>query len=94
MAKPSFYYTNTAIATVPAAGGTPESISAAFDERSVDSSRGRRRAFSSPRRRTPGRISTASIPSTHAVSRHAPAEKWIGSGFSLTHDGQHDGVRR
>ncbi len=32
MAKQFFYYTNTAIAIVPAAGGTPESISTAFDE--------------------------------------------------------------
>ena len=32
MAKPFFYYTNTAIAIVPAAGGAIENISTAFDE--------------------------------------------------------------
>ena len=32
MANPAFYYTNTLIATVPAAGGTPVVLSSAFDE--------------------------------------------------------------
>ena len=32
MAKPFFYYTNTAIAVVPAAGGAIENISSTFDE--------------------------------------------------------------
>jgi Tol biopolymer transport system component len=32
MANPSFFYTNNRIAIVPAAGGTPKSVSDAFDE--------------------------------------------------------------
>ena len=88
MAKPFFYYTNTAIAIVPAAGGTPREHQHGVRRESVTGRVDAVWPFLHRASRTPGRISTASIRATHAVSRHAPAERWIGSGFSLTRDGR------
>ena len=80
-------FLNTAIAVVPAAGGRVESISAAFDE------------DPSIVRWTPGGIFFSASyrtwsflysidPATRAVKKYTPSERWIGSGFSLTPDGQ------
>jgi dipeptidyl aminopeptidase/acylaminoacyl peptidase len=80
-------FLNTAIAVIPAAGGSIENITAAFDE------------DPSIVRWTPaGIFFTASQhtwsflysvdPATRAVKKYTPAEQWIGSGFSLTPDGQ------
>ena len=82
-----FSFLNTAIALVPAAGGRVENISAAFDE------------DPSIIRWTPGGIFFSASyrtwsflysidPATRAVRKHTPSEQWIGSGFSLTPDGQ------
>jgi dipeptidyl aminopeptidase/acylaminoacyl peptidase len=87
MAKQFFYYTNTAIAIVPAAGGTPESISTAFDENPSLVEWTPSGLFFTAASHTWSYLYSID-PSTHAVSRHAPAEKWIGSGFSLTRDGR------
>ncbi len=80
-------FLNTAIAVIPSAGGRIENISAAFDE------------DPSLLRWTPAGVFFAAShhtssflysidPATRAVKKYAPAEQWIGSGFSLTPDGQ------
>jgi dipeptidyl aminopeptidase/acylaminoacyl peptidase len=80
-------FLNTAIAVIPAAGGRIENISAAFDE------------DPSIVRWTPAGIfftasqHTSSFlysidPATRAVKRYSPSAHWIGSGFSVTPDGQ------
>ena len=82
-----FSFLNTAIGVVPAAGGRIENISAAFDE------------DPSIVRWTPGGIFFSAShrtwaflysidPATKAVKKYAPSEQWIGSGFSVTPDGQ------
>jgi dipeptidyl aminopeptidase/acylaminoacyl peptidase len=82
-----FSFLNSAIAVVPASGGRVENISAGFDE------------DPSIVRWTPAGIFFAASqhtssylysidPSSHAVKKYTPAEQWIGSGFSLTPDGQ------
>ena len=87
MANPAFYYTNSLIAVVPASGGTPQPITSAFDE------------DASLVRWTPAGIffSAASHtwaylysidPVSHAVTRHAPANQWIGFAYSVTPDGR------
>ena len=87
MASPKFFFTNRRIATIPAAGGPIVNLSAQFDE------------DPSIVRWTPAGIffSAASRawaylyrldPATKAVTRLAPSEQWIGSGFSLSADAQ------
>ena len=82
-----FSFLNTAIAVIPAAGGRIENLTAAFDE------------DPSIVRWTPGGIFFSASyrtsaflysidPATRAVKKYAPSEQWIGSGFSLTPDGQ------
>ncbi len=87
LANPRYYYTNTHIAVVPAAGGRVEDLSAAFDEEPLLV------------RWTPAGIMFGASsrtwsylygldPQTKKIARYAPAEKWIGSGFSVTRDGR------
>ena len=76
-----------AIAVIPASGGRIENISAAFDE------------DPSIVRWTPAGIFFAASqhtwsflysidPATRAVKQYSPSDRWIGSSFSLTPDGQ------
>ena len=87
MANPRYYYSNSHIVTIAAAGGRIEDLSAAFDE------------DPSIVKWTPAGIlfSAASHtwsylygldPRTQKIVRYATAEKWIGSGFSVTPDGR------
>ena len=87
MASPKFFFSNRRIAVMPAAGGAIANLSAAFDE------------DPSIVRWTPsGIFFTAAArtwaylyrldPATKAVTRLAPSERWIGSGFSLSADAQ------
>ena len=87
MASPKFFFNNRRIAVIPAAGGTIANLSAGFDE------------DPSVVRWTPnGIFFTAAAktwaylyrldPATKAVTRLAPSERWIGSGFSLSADAQ------
>jgi dipeptidyl aminopeptidase/acylaminoacyl peptidase len=86
MAKPFFYYTNSAIAIVPVTGGTPQYISTAFDENPSLLEWTPSGLFFSAASRTWSYLYSID-PATRAVTRHAPTDKWIGSGFSLTRDG-------
>jgi dipeptidyl aminopeptidase/acylaminoacyl peptidase len=87
MASPKFFFTNRRIATVPAAGGPIVNLSAQFDEDP-----------SIVRWTTSGIFFSAASrawaylyrldPATKTVTRLAPSEQWIGSGFSLSADAQ------
>ena len=87
MASPKFFFSNRRIAVMPAAGGAIANLSAEFDE------------DPSIVRWTPsGLFFTAAArtwaylyrldPATKAITRFAPSERWIGSGFSLSADAQ------
>jgi dipeptidyl aminopeptidase/acylaminoacyl peptidase len=87
MANPDFYYTNSVIAIVPAAGGTIDPISTAFDEDASIVKWSRDGIFFSAAHGTWSYLYTID-PSTRKVERHAPADDWIGSSFSLSDDGK------
>ena len=86
MSKP-YSFLNSAIAVVPAAGGRVEYISTAFDENPsiVDWTKGG--LFFSASQKTNAYLFSID-PATKAIRRYAAADAWIGSGFSLTPDGQ------
>ena len=87
MASPKFFFTNRRIASVPAAGGPIVNVSAQFDEDP-----------SIVRWTTSGIFFSAASrawaylyrldPATKTVTRLAPSDTWIGSGFSLSPDAQ------
>ena len=87
MGSPKFFFTNRRIATIPAAGGPIANLSAQFDEDP-----------SIVRWTTSGIFFSAASrawaylyrldPATKTVTRLAPTDNWIGSGFSLSADAQ------
>jgi dipeptidyl aminopeptidase/acylaminoacyl peptidase len=87
MAKPYYFYTNRAIAIIPASGGPIENISAAFDEDPSIVRWTSAGIFFTAQQRTSSYLFSID-PATRAVKRLTPAEQWIGSGFSVTPDGQ------
>ena len=85
MANPFYYYTNSVIAIVPAAGGTVQPISTAFDEDPSIVKWSRDGIFFAASHGTWSYLYTIN-PATRQIERHAPADAWIGSGFSLSDD--------
>ena len=85
MANPAFYYTNSVIAIVPAAGGSIQPISTAFDEDPSIVKWTRDGIFFAASHGTWSYLYTIN-PGTRQIERHAPADAWIGSGFSLSDD--------
>jgi len=86
MAKPFFYYTNRAIAIVPASGGAIDNITAAFDE---DPSIVRWTAsaiYFAASQKTASCLFSID-PASKAVKKLA-VDQPVGSGFSITPDGQ------
>jgi dipeptidyl aminopeptidase/acylaminoacyl peptidase len=83
MANPSFFYTNSVIATVPATGGPIETLSAAFDENPSLIAWKTAGIFFSASERTSSFLFRLD-PSSKRATKLAPADGWIGSGFSLT----------
>jgi dipeptidyl aminopeptidase/acylaminoacyl peptidase len=83
MANPSFFYTNTMLASIPAAGGPIENLTAAFDEdASVVAWRPSGILFSAAQR-------TSSYlfrldPVTKRVAKMLPSDGATGSGFSVS----------
>jgi dipeptidyl aminopeptidase/acylaminoacyl peptidase len=87
MANPAFFYANSVIATIPAGGGTPTVLSAAFDEDAqiVDW-------------KPNGLYFTASAktyaylyrldPDSKAIARQPAPDQTVNSSFSLSKDGQ------
>ncbi len=86
MAKPSYFFQNSVIATIAFGSTTARSVTDGFDEnpnliRWTDAGI----QFSSSQR-TWSYLFTLN-PATKAITRHAARETWIGGGFSLTPDG-------
>jgi len=87
MASPKFFFTNRRIAVIPSSGGAIAALSTAFDEDPSIVRWARSGIFFSASARTWAYLYRLD-PETKAVTRLAPAEKWIGSGFSLSADTQ------
>jgi dipeptidyl aminopeptidase/acylaminoacyl peptidase len=86
MASPSYFYTNSLIATVPAAGGTPTVLSSSFDEDPSIVAWNAGGLFFSASQRTYSYLFRLD-PDGKAVTRLAPADAWVGSSFSVSRDG-------
>jgi dipeptidyl aminopeptidase/acylaminoacyl peptidase len=86
MANPAFFYSNGLIATVPATGGAPTVLTAAFDEDPSIVAWKPNGLFFSASQRTFSYLFRLD-PGTRAVTRLAPAETWVGSSFTLSRDG-------
>lgn len=86
MAKPSFYFQNGAIATIAFGSTTVQSVTDAFDENPSLIRWTNAGIQFSASQRTWSYLFTLN-PATKAITRHAPRDAWIGSGFSLSADG-------
>ena len=87
MANPAFFYTNSLIATVPAAGGAPTVLSAAFDEDPSIVAWKPNGLFFSASARTYSYLYKLD-PDTKTVTRLSPVDQTVNSSFSLSKDGQ------
>ncbi len=85
MADPWFYYANSLIATVSAAGGTPQPLTRAFDEDASLVGWGKPGIFFAASSRTRSYLHSVN-PETGAVTRHAPTGQWNGFSFTLSAD--------
>ena len=85
MANPNYFYTNSHVAVIPATGGTIEDLSAAFDEDPGIIKWTSQGIMMSASHKTWSYL-YALDPATRKVTRFAPADDWIGSGFSLSAD--------
>jgi dipeptidyl aminopeptidase/acylaminoacyl peptidase len=86
MASPDYYYTNRAIAAVPAAGGTPVVLTSSFDEDpSIVAWRPNGLFFSAAQRTWAYLYRVDS--GTNAITRIAPADTAVMSSVSLSKDG-------
>jgi dipeptidyl aminopeptidase/acylaminoacyl peptidase len=86
MAK-QFSFLNGAIGVVPSAGGSVENLTSAFDENPSIVRWTPAGLFFSAANRTWAFLYSID-PATRAVKKYTAADQWIGSGFSLTPDGQ------
>ncbi|MFI5177978.1 MAG: prolyl oligopeptidase family serine peptidase [Vicinamibacterales bacterium] len=86
MANPSYFYTNTVIAVVPAGGGPIEALTSAFDEDpSIEAWKPAGLYFSAAQRTNSYLFRLD--PATKGIVKVTPADGWIGSGFSLNRTG-------
>jgi dipeptidyl aminopeptidase/acylaminoacyl peptidase len=86
MAK-QFSFLNGAIGVVPSAGGRIENLTSAFDENPSIVRWTPAGLFFSASSRTWAFLYSID-PATRAVKKYTPSDQWVGSGFSLTPDGQ------
>jgi dipeptidyl aminopeptidase/acylaminoacyl peptidase len=86
MANPSFYYTNTLIATVPASGGAPTVLTSAFDEDPNLVAWKSSGVYFAASERTFSHFYRVD-PATNAIAKVTPAEPVVNSSFSFTSDG-------
>jgi len=86
MSNPASFYSNGLIATVPAGGGAPTVLSAAFDEDPSIVGWKTSGLFFSASQRTYSYLFRID-PDTKAVTRLAPLEGSVNSSFSLSRDG-------
>jgi dipeptidyl aminopeptidase/acylaminoacyl peptidase len=82
-----FSFLNSSIAVIPAAGGRIENLTAAFDEDPSIVRWTPAGIFFSASNRTWSFLYSID-PATKAIKKYAPSDQRIGSGFSLTPDGQ------
>src|SRR4029453_621361 len=83
MAKPFYFYQNSAIAVVPASGGAVQSLTDQFDENPGLIAWTKGGIAFSGSQRTWAYLFTLD-PATKQITRHAVRDQWIGSSFSLT----------
>ena len=86
MAKPFYFYQNSAIATVQPGSQTVTSLTGAFDEDPNLVAWTSAGLIFSASQRTWSYLFTLD-PASRQITKHAVAEQWIGSGFSVTPDG-------
>ncbi len=86
MASPSFYYTNTRIATVPASGGAPTVLTSAFDEDPNLVAWKPGGVYFAASERTYAHLYRVD-PATKAIAKVTPAQPAVNSSFSLSADG-------
>jgi len=87
MANPAFFYANRVVAMVPASGGTPAVLSAAFDEDPSIVDWKPDGLFFSASARTYSYLYKLD-PDTKAVTRVSPVDQTVSSSFSLSKDGR------
>jgi dipeptidyl aminopeptidase/acylaminoacyl peptidase len=87
MANPAFFYTNSVIATIPASGGTPTVVSAAFDEDPQIVDWKPSGLFFAASARTYGYLYKVD-PDTKAIAKMPAPDQTVNSGFSMSKDGQ------
>lgn len=86
MAKPSYFYLNSVIATVTPGKGNVQSLTDAFDEDPSLVAWTRAGIFFAASQRTWSYLFSLN-PATKQTTRHAVRDQWIGGSFSLTPDG-------
>jgi len=86
MANPAYYYTNGLIATVPAAGGAPVTLSSSFDEDPSLVGWKPNGLYFSASERTYSYLYRLD-PNAKSVTKVAPADQTVNSSFSLSKDG-------
>ena len=82
-----FSFLNSSIGLIPSAGGRIENLTSAFDENPSIVRWTPAGLFFSASNRTWAFLYSID-PATRAVKKYAAGDQWIGSGFSLTPDGQ------
>ena len=87
MANPAFFYTNGLIATVPAAGGTPPSVSGAFDEDPQIVAWKPSGLYFAASAKTYAYLYRLD-PDSKAITKMPAPDQTVNSSFSLSKDGQ------
>jgi dipeptidyl aminopeptidase/acylaminoacyl peptidase len=87
MAKPFYFFTNRVIAVVPAAGGSIEAISTAFDEDASIVRWTPAGIYFSAQQHTNGYLFSID-PATHVLKTFKAADQWMAGAFSITLDGR------
>jgi dipeptidyl aminopeptidase/acylaminoacyl peptidase len=86
MAKPFYFYQNSAIAVVAASGGAAQSLTDGFDENPNLIAWTRAGLVFAASERTWSYLFTLDS-ATKVIARHAVRDQWIGTSFSITPDG-------
>jgi dipeptidyl aminopeptidase/acylaminoacyl peptidase len=87
MGNPAFYYANSVIAVVPAAGGIPTPLTSSFDEDPSIVRWNTRGLFFAASERTYSYLYRLD-PNTGAIAKVGPADHAVNSSFSLSKDGR------
>jgi uncharacterized protein (TIGR01244 family) len=86
MAQPFYYYTNSRIAVIPAAGGAITDLTASFDENPSPLAWVKDGILFSASQKTSAHLFLLD-PGTRAVKKITPGTQWVFSGFTVTADG-------